>query len=542
MAKLIATNGPNVGSEHSFDDAAIMGRSSDADIVVASAKASRHHARITLSEEGYVIQDLDSRNGTFVDGEQVTQAVLTDSCHVTIGKVRYLFHEGLPGAADAAVDRVELAEGDAPPAIDMESEATWHSLLDKAISAGDPAGLKLSAQAAGRAGRAGKALRGHLDPKDVLYEIGKLVMDEFDAAGRVAIFLGDPDTGALEPKSVADGSQDSAAEDFPVSRAVVDKAIETGNVLAAGVTFAGKVHNVMCAPLAADENHPGAIYLEAGEDGRFTQQDLQVFAALSTEAANALASALRHEKLSLGQRLSRDLQLARRLQDAFLPKAHPEIEGYQFALQHAPSLDVSGDFFDFIALPNGQLGIVLGDVSGKGISAALHMARLISEIRLHALTMESPGHLLEKINRAMFHSIEEDTIVTLLLMTLDAVRGRVTIASAGHDSPLLVSGSKASNLDAGGGLPLCVDRNANYTEKRFSISPGELVVAFTDGLLQANNSAMERYGAARLKTAALKYSHSARSLVNHVFEDVEDFIGDAAQPDDIVVTAFGAVS
>jgi sigma-B regulation protein RsbU (phosphoserine phosphatase) len=537
MAKLIAVSGPNVGTEYTLGASTILGRDSDSDVVVPSRTASRHHARITRSDEGFVIEDLDSRNSTFLDDDQITRALLIEGCHVVIGKVRYLFQERGTALSDSIITSVRLEEEGAA-IIQRETEPTWHAVLDRAVQAGNVGELRSAVATAKRANDAGRTLRQSLDPKEVLNRTADRLMELLPAAELAVVLVSDPTTTEVRPKILRTRSGAAPTGTVPVARQFVDQA------QGARRAVLGKAaRSVMCAPLIAADSCLGALYVEAAERSDFSPGNLDLLAGLSGEAADALANAILHEEVTQRQRVTRDTQLARRIQKTFLPRALPQIAGYEFAAHHSAGLEVGGDFYDFVGLPDGQLGILIGDVSGKGIPAALNMARLLNEVRFHALSLASPAELLAQLNQALVRYGEEDSFVSLLVMTLDAARARLTLANAGHQPPVLRSNKmEVERLASEACLPLGVEKSARYTDQRFALSPGDIVVAFTDGITEATNTSLEHYTYSRLEKLLGSKGHSARSLVNHIIEDVDDFIGDAPEADDIAIVAFGAVA
>tara|TARA_B100000614_G_scaffold224082_1_gene212774 strand:- start:1218 stop:2024 length:807 start_codon:yes stop_codon:yes gene_type:complete len=197
--------------------------------------------------------------------------------------------------------------------------------------------------------------------------------------------------------------------------------------------------------------------------------------------------------------MTRDLDLARQVQESFLPARMPMIDGYSFAAVNQPALTVGGDFYSFYTLPGKKLGIALGDVSGKGIAASLFMARLSSELQHYAPVFIEPGRLMSKINRVLCKRSQQGMFVTLIYLVVDLKSGIVLFANAGHIPPLLLDGSGVTPMTDNGfkGPPLGIMPDAAYGQESFVLEENANALLLTDGVLEARNPQGGIYGLAR---------------------------------------------
>jgi phosphoserine phosphatase RsbU/P len=210
-------------------------------------------------------------------------------------------------------------------------------------------------------------------------------------------------------------------------------------------------------------------------------------------------SAPRFPRPAAEERIERDLEAARRIQRSFLPSLPPSVGGFRVAAEYRPAFDVGGDFYDVYSTRPGRLAAVIGDVSGKGVSAALFMSRVSSEVRRLAPTLKSPWRLLDALNRRFGSDGADDTFVTAASVELDAAARRVNVANAGHVVPLVRRASGAV-LPLGGpsGPPIGMLPHPSYREESFSLGVGDVVILMTDGVPEALHREFDALGTWRL--------------------------------------------
>ena len=304
-----------------------------------------------------------------------------------------------------------------------------------------------------------------------------------------------------------------------------------------------QIRSMMCAPLIAKKELLGVIHLDTmRQDKRFTMDDLELLTGVANQTALAISNATLHEELLRRQRTERDLVLARKVQESFLPDRVPEITGMQFAASYRAALEVGGDFYDFIPLGDQKLGIVLGDVAGKGIPAALMMARLSSDVRFLALNENQPRDVVSKLNKKVCATSPE-AFVTLIFGILDATSLTLTMANAGHCPPLLrKAGSKEiQQIEDCISLPLGALDSTEYIEMSYPLDAGDVLFIFSDGVTEAMNAQKDLYGFERLKSAMAQQGGEAQQVMDGILEDIRAFVGDTKQSDDLTALCLGAV-
>jgi PAS domain S-box-containing protein len=270
------------------------------------------------------------------------------------------------------------------------------------------------------------------------------------------------------------------------------------------------------------------------EEVRQLNKDLENRVAERTEQLRS-AMAKQQEEARERQRIEQELQVARLIQQTLLPKSLPGLPGYDVAAYYQPAREVGGDFYDFLELEDSRLGLVVGDVSGKGVPAALVMA--ITRTMLHAayrLGSPEPGEILEQVNNILYPDIPPNMFVTCLAAILDSRSGRLQYANAGHDLPYLRHADGVSELRATG-MPLGLMPNMSYEQKEIALKPGESVLLYSDGLVEAHNPRREMFGFPRMQRFVGAHPGGA-TLIDCLLAELERFTGeDWEQEDDIAL-------
>ena len=303
-----------------------------------------------------------------------------------------------------------------------------------------------------------------------------------------------------------------------------------------------KICSVMCAPLVGHTGESlGVIQLDTRDTRhQFSQDDLDVLAAVGAQAVLAVENARLYERAMNQRDLERELEFANQVQLGFLPTERPSLPGYEFADFYEAAYRVSGDFFDYVPLPDGRLALGVGDVAGKGVPAALLMARLYASARYELLACASPAKALESLNNVLVAGGMGHRFVTTAFVILDPRTHELTIVNAGHLPPLRrrTDGIVERLGEKESGLPLGVKPDADYTELTVAIEPGEVVAIFTDGVTEAVNPNNEMYGNTRLSTFLSQPFEDAADVAEKLVTDIESFCKDRPQRDDICLLVF----
>jgi serine phosphatase RsbU (regulator of sigma subunit) len=239
------------------------------------------------------------------------------------------------------------------------------------------------------------------------------------------------------------------------------------------------------------------------------------------------------------ERVEQEMRVARRIQQASLPMEVPELEGWEISPLYRPAREVGGDFYDFFELPDGRLGLVVGDATGKGVPAALVMASARSMLRAVAQASNSPGDVLRRVNDALVTDIPANMFVTCFYAILDPKSGSLTYANAGHDVPYLHRSGDAKELRARG-MPLGLMPGMSYEEKETILQAGDSAVLYSDGLVEAHDPTTgEMFGFPRLRALVAKHGGEG-SLEEALLEKLYSFVGEGwEQEDDITLLTLG---
>ena len=234
-----------------------------------------------------------------------------------------------------------------------------------------------------------------------------------------------------------------------------------------------------------------------------------------------------------------EVKMATLVQEGFLPEATPDIPDFKFAAKTVPAKFVGGDFYDFIELEQGRLGIVLGDVSGKGVSAALYMARLMSDFRYVAMQDPQPGNIIRQVNDIATRRSRKGMFATAVFLLLDVKSKKVRVCNAGHHAMLIRRGD-SEILEAGkaGGIPLGIAENVSYIEEEVQLFSGDLVFLYSDGVVEPMNDQKEHFGMTRLRSMISEPSGTPEEILEKVENAIQTFTRNAPQFDDMTFLMF----
>ncbi len=272
----------------------------------------------------------------------------------------------------------------------------------------------------------------------------------------------------------------------------------------------------------------------------FSTEELEMLITISSSAAVAIDTAKMHKIILKKKTLERDLKLAREVQASFLPQELPLIKNYKFAALNQPALEIGGDFYNFFKLPENKLGIVLGDVSGKGISASLFMARLTSDLQYYTLLYPDPKELLTQMNKVLCERAKRGMFVTLVYMLLDTKENRLLIANAGHGCPIFsnIEGVKLLCHENKKGLPLGIIEDAEYDQEIFQLGEDSSVIIYTDGVIEAKNYDGKLFGMERLLKEIKTCPNDPDFIIKQITKKIDDFIITQGRSDDLTLLVF----
>jgi serine phosphatase RsbU (regulator of sigma subunit) len=301
-----------------------------------------------------------------------------------------------------------------------------------------------------------------------------------------------------------------------------------------GIEWDETVRAVMCVPLMVKSELIGAItvYNKRGE-GPFTEEDQRFLPIIAMQSAQLLDNARLIEE---NAGMQEQVKLAYQIQVNLLPKAPPEVPGYDIAGTSIPAQTVGGDYFDYIETAAGDWAICLGDVSGKGLPASLLMANLQATLRGQTLVESEVRERIERANKLMHRSTDVEKFATLFYGALNLREHSLTFVNAGHEPAIVFGASGGVRRLESGGLALGILEDFPYAQETVPLSAGDLMVIYSDGVPDATNAAEESFGAERLSAVIEQHRREPASIVvDHIVEAVKAHAGDSPQMDDITL-------
>ncbi len=532
-------------------DSVVLGRHPECDIVLETRDVSRQHVRITRIGEVHYIEDLRSHNKTFLNDKEVTKRQkLSDGDQIKICQLLFVFQTA-PQGSSGSEEPADTPEGfqmiDCGPTM---SGSSIVSKMDVSTSATSPlltvhpeVKLKAVLQIVRDLG---KAVR--LD--EVLPKLLDNLFAIFLQADHGFIMLKDQAGGKMVPKAVK--RRRDLDDQIHISRQIVNQVMARKEAILCAdaatdsqfntsesiVQF--QIHSMMCVPLSdSDGQVLGVIQINATNPmRRFSSDDLEVLVSVAGQAAMAVENAQLHEQRLQAKLLERELELAHKVQLGLLPSGAPKVEGYEFVDLYQPAKYLAGDYFDYIELPGGRLAVTLADVMGKGITAALLMARLSAQVPYCLVSLPTPADAMARLNTVFCEPRWEGRFVTMVMLVLDPVQHKVTVANAGHYSPLWrgTAGKVEPVCPSLHGLPLGIDIDATYEQETIDLGPGESLTLFTDGITDAMNAREECYTEDRLRAQLARPDAEASRVRQRLLDDLNRFVGSHPQTDDICMT------
>ncbi|MCB1009204.1 MAG: SpoIIE family protein phosphatase [Acidobacteria bacterium] len=557
MPILVFKSGPRKGERFSFEKGALLGRGPLADLELHDPAVSRRHAQISFSEEDCFVADLESGNGTYVNGQRVADPVrLEEGDEIRVGATCLEFRPNAKRGRDLSLISKILLH-DRHPSTDSKtmSRSVVIPLSGRGVATTSrstlAAQVSVLQQRVEFVNAVGRIAARSLDAPTILGEVLRQVLEILPQADRAFVVLYEKDPEAFVP--CAARTRSGSATEIPASRTLLQEVVRKRHALlatdvggeekfsAAQSVRALGLRSVACVPLVSEDEVYGVLQVDNSERSRkFAEEELDVLVGVSGTIALALANIKMHRQLVDRELLEHDLQLARRIQKHFLPRKLPSLPGWGFAIEYSPALAVGGDLYDLVPLPDGRLALAVGDVSGKGVSASLMMARLTSELRAAAVRRASAAAVLEDLNEVVHAEATEGMFVTLLYGILDPPTGRLELANAGHLRPVLRHpDGRCGELEIATGAALGFKRPLGARAYAVTLKPGDRIALFSDGLTEAANEARELFGAGRIVEAMRREGGGSEPLLAAILHKVRSFLGDRTFDDDLTVVCFG---
>jgi sigma-B regulation protein RsbU (phosphoserine phosphatase) len=516
-------------------DTLSLGRSSSNELCFPDdVGLSRQHMILERDGEFWTVRDLGSKNGTFLNGARVTAKTrLRPGDRISASRVMLVYN---PAAADA--NRTVMFEGAiaASPSSLTVATTLEHLLRDQAKEKSPLApqwGNAVTALV-----RAGRELAARRPLPELFTVILDLAIEAVGARRGVLMTL---EKDELVPQA-------SRGEGFRISTAVRDRVLDAKTSVlvrdvqqdeALRMRYSIVEHSVkalMAVPLQTDNRVIGLIYVDSPQFPReFSSDELN----LLTVMANVAAMRIERDRLSEIEQaeklMASELEQAAEIQRQFLPATAPSGPGLDLAGYNAACRTVGGDYYDFLSYPEGQIGVVIGDVAGKGMPAALMMTSLQAKVTALAETLADPADVVARLNRSLAVTCPRNRFVTFFFGVIDPRSNEISYCNAGHNPPLLVRASgEIVQLDGGGPVLGILPRMA-YQGQRCRMDPGDMLLLYSDGVTEAANPAGEEFEGHFLELAREIRGSSAAEIVQRVHEAVRDWIAGQPPADDITV-------
>src|SRR6476659_10068992 len=294
-----------------------------------------------------------------------------------------------------------------------------------------------------------------------------------------------------------------------------------------------RTRSELVAPIISNDEVIGVFDLESDELNAYSDDDLRVLTLLASQVAIIIEKVMLHEQLIEKKRLQGQLEVARQVQLELLPQRDPELVGFDISAYNFPTEEVSGDYYDWVRIYDDQIGLVIADVAGKGIPAALLMVFLRASLRAATHVGYATHISMAKVNYLLWESIERNQFITAFYGILDAANRTLSYSNAGHNPPLLIGADGQSSFVDRGEQPLGMFRDTRYHEYYHTFKPGEILVLYTDGVTEALSPGGEEFGRDRLVVAAKEGAGlSARELVASMQRSVMEWTDGAGSNDD----------
>ncbi|MBK9170519.1 MAG: SpoIIE family protein phosphatase [Bryobacterales bacterium] len=534
MARLLITAPDGSMRSLPLDQAMILGRGADVQLPFPEDNGlSRQHLEIAPAGSRWTVRDLGSKNGTSVNGAPVRAPhVLRHNDQITASRVLAIFED-----AASSTHQVTFDAHEAPPGPERTILTSLEKVLSKEGLAAGGAEARVAWDTPARVLlRAGRELAERRPLEELFQVLLNLAMEAVDADRGVLLALED---GQLLARASSGG-------EFRLSAAVRDRVIvDRASLLVRDVgedrqlqnrqsIVLHKVHSLIATPLQADGRVTGLLYVDCWRASRsFTEEDLELLTVL----ANTAAIRIEHERLAAVEaaelRLRAELTQAAEIQRLHLPAGAPEAPGLDVSGRNVPCRTVGGDYFDYFRHPDGRLGVIIADVAGKGLPAALLMMGLQARVQALAESHASLATLVGRLNRSLVASCPANRFITLFALAIDPSSGEFTYVNAGHNPPLLRRAGGGEEELAEGGVVLGLLPVAVYKESRGTLHSGDCLLLYTDGIVEAESPREEEYDLPRLRDLVCRLAREpAAAIVEAIEREVEVWTAGAPPADD----------
>ncbi|MFA6957164.1 MAG: SpoIIE family protein phosphatase [Thermoanaerobaculia bacterium] len=540
-------------------DVVSFGRGASCTVPLDDKFLSRLHAELIADGGEWILRDCGSANGTFLDGARVDKpVVIKTGSEISLGRSRV---KVVREASEATGFEITLRGHASDPNWDEAPQVTApHSLgalvAEQADEVSPITDLVLSESEVDKAAdRVRFSLAMELIADRPMADLFKIIVDQvmlLMAPSRVALALLSQDGGDIEVVQYRGDQSDALV----ISRTLLREVMRDRNVISytdigandslsrAASIVAQSIYSALCAPLIVGESVLGVLYVDYRLSKRvITPEDAMLAAQIARVAAIKLESTRLRVAALEKERLDETLRLAQAIQMRMLPQGVPPLtpeSSVDIAAELRPAKTVGGDFYDYHFAPDQKLYVCIGDVSGKGVPAALMMAVTRALFRSLILRGESPAGIMSAINRQLCDETDAAMFVTAWCAVLDLRTGELCCSNAGHNPPLLIDANgEVREIATRPGLVLGYLPPFKYIEETATLHPGDVLYLYTDGISEATNLSDELFSVDRLKEALRGSADgSAANIALATLSAVEKFVGEAPQSDDLTLLCF----
>jgi sigma-B regulation protein RsbU (phosphoserine phosphatase) len=544
-----------------------IGRSARNDLCLADPFASRVHAEVRREGDQYILQDLGSANGTYYNGSRAEAAVpLTTGGRIQIGETEIVFKD-IAAAAGELAGSATIEDEEAGGALVPEATIAFdsaHRTTSGLLEAIEGARTQTSGRHVSSAviapersieqgdllaliSKVGVTLLASATLDETLRQIARLVFEAVPAE-RCLILLREGADKELRVRVAELRDRQGEVGEVRVSRTIIEEVVNQGRSVltsdaqhdprfkSSTVTFQG-IRSVLAVPLGVGASLFGMIYADSPlTESRFSEDHLKVLTTLGSVAAIRVENARLLEEHLEQESYARELQLAREIQQRFQPTSPPVVPGFELQGISFPSYEIGGDYYDFIFCPDGRLVVALGDVSGKGTSAALLMSSLHAAVHAQVTSCRPLTETIGAVNRYLADNTPANRFVTLFYAEVDPLTGSLSFINAGHNPPLIAHAEGTLEQLGAGGLPLGIMPDAVYREGRTQLQVGDVLVAYSDGVTETQNPKGEEFGTARLEQVITQnLDRSAAGIRDKIEAALSTFAQGTPAVDDITL-------
>jgi sigma-B regulation protein RsbU (phosphoserine phosphatase) len=529
MPRLVVINGPEAG--RAFELVApetIIGRQTGTEIQLEGQKVSRRHARIFKAEDDFNVEDLESSNGTFLNGKKL-QAATTLQRLDELGIGPYV---------------LRFETGDSAPEITIRARTAANPANAELYQGNAAHKLQVILRLSSDLGRS-------LDLDQLLTRVLDHLFILFPQAERALVILLEEGRPFIRAQKQRAGQAEKAGFSASIVHRVAAEGVgilaedlQTDSRFADAQSIVSLgVRSFICVPLPTKSAKAlGVLQLDRMARGhQFTAEDLNLLTTIGLQVSVALENAQLHQELLARQRIENEVALAREIQLSYLPTQLPHLPHQDFELyaELVPANEISGDFYDYFSIGANRLAITVADVCGKGIPAALFMSMVRALLRNLAEQQDDPGILLRELNNAVAQQNPKCQFVTLSFCVFDPSSQSIEVASAGHPSPLIRRNDgfvEAVTIEQGPLLGF-MDREACYPKMRCQMHPGDLLLLYTDGVTEAPAPDNTMFGPERLRDAlaATPFPGQLSHWTESLRKAIGAFTGARSQEDDITL-------